>query len=86
MSFSKIATFLVLSGLFAPAFADDSPATSTPVETYTYQTKLDIHKVLAVTDISDHCGPIPVQMTYEDSKGQRHVIEYQAMGTACSNG
>lgn len=90
MSFAKVAMFMLLGGMFAPAFADEGASTSTasktPVETYTYQTELDIQKVIAVTDISDICGPAPVQMTYVDSHGQRHVIEYQAMGTNCSNG
>jgi len=25
-------------------------------------------------------------MTYEDSSGQRHVLQYQVMGAGCSNG
>lgn len=82
MNFAKIAIFLALGGLGAQAFADGTPS----VETYTYQTTLDIKKVIAVTDISDQCGPVPAQMTYEDSRGQQHIIQYQAMGVGCSNG
>jgi hypothetical protein len=91
MSFSKIALFMALSGVLAPAFAAaDHPAETADrpaAQRYDYQTELDIKKVIRMTDISNLCGgPLPVQMTYEDSQGQRHTIEYQVMGTGCSNG
>ncbi|WP_415756724.1 DUF2790 domain-containing protein [Pseudomonas sp. LT1P18] len=90
MKIPKLAMFLALGVLGTQAFAGEShttPADSkTPVETYTYDTKLDIQKVIAVTDIPDQCGPVPAQMTYEDSHGQRHILQYQVMGTGCSNG
>lgn len=91
MSFSKIALFMALSAAFAPAFAGTDHAAQTAAkpaaQTYTYQTRLDIRKVIEMTDISNLCGgPLPVQMTYEDSHGQRHTIEYQVMGSGCSNG
>jgi hypothetical protein len=56
------------------------------VETYAYGMKLDIQKVIATSDTGEQCGPVPVQMTYEDSHGQQHVLQYQIMGTGCSNG
>jgi hypothetical protein len=86
MNLAKVAIFLALGGLGAPAFAAEAPKTTTPVEPYTYSTELDIHKVITVTDIPNACGPVPAQMTYEDSSGQRHVLQYQVMGTGCSNG
>ncbi|MBU6957065.1 DUF2790 domain-containing protein [Pseudomonas sp. CVAP len=90
MSISKIAIFLALGSLGAQAFADESHSTAAtsqaPIESYTYATKLDIKKVIAMTDTADQCGVVPVQMTYEDSHGQRHVLQYQVMGTGCSNG
>jgi len=90
MNLSKIAFILVLGSAATQVFAGEShstAATSTPaVETYTYATKLDIDKVIAITDASDQCAPVPVQMTYEDSHGQRHTLQYQVMGTGCSNG
>jgi hypothetical protein len=90
MKMFKIALFLALGGIGAQALADDSHATATtgntPVESYTYGTKLDVKKVIAVSDIPDECGPVPAQMTYEDSHGQRHILQYQVMGTGCSNG
>jgi hypothetical protein len=90
MNILKIAAFLTLGGIAAQAFAGESHSTTatskTPVEIYTYETKLDIDKVIAITEIPDECGPVPVQMTYEDSRGQQHVMQYQVMGTGCSNG
>ena len=90
MKISKLAMFLALGVLGSQAFAGESQSTAAdsklPVETYTYDTKLDIQKVIKVTDIADECGPAPAQMTYEDSQGQRHILQYQVMGTGCSNG
>lgn len=87
MNISKIAIFLALGSIGVQAFADETVATGKiPVETYTYDTKLDIKKIITVSDIPDQCGPVPAQMTYEDSHGQRHVLQYQVMGTGCSNG
>jgi hypothetical protein len=90
MNISKIAILLALGSVGAHALADEShsavAASKAPVESYTYETKLDINKVITVTDIADQCGPVPVQMTYEDSRGQQHVIQYQVMGSGCSNG
>ncbi|MHC8294589.1 DUF2790 domain-containing protein [Pseudomonas sp. LB3P58] len=90
MKISKLAMVLALGVLGTQAFAGESHSTAadskTPVDTYTYDTKLDIQKVVTVTDIPDQCGPVPAQMTYEDSQGQRHILQYQVMGTGCSNG
>ncbi|MFP3680198.1 DUF2790 domain-containing protein [Pseudomonas sp. URMO17WK12:I12] len=90
MKLSKFALLLTLASLGAPAFADDSSAktatANSPVETYTYDTHLDIKRVISVSDVGDECGPVPAQMTYEDSRGQQHVLQYQVMGTGCSNG
>ncbi|MFJ3368405.1 DUF2790 domain-containing protein [Pseudomonas sp. NPDC086251] len=90
MKILKIALILALGGIGSQALADDSHSTAAtsnpPVENYAYGTKLDIKKVIAVSDIPDQCGPVPAQMTYEDSNGQRHILQYQVMGTGCSNG
>ena len=86
----KIALFLALGGLGAQAFADSGHSTAeadkTAVESYTYGTTLDIKKIIVISDIPNECGPVPAQMTYEDSQGQRHTLQYQVMGTGCSNG
>ncbi|RON44201.1 hypothetical protein BK666_17730 [Pseudomonas frederiksbergensis] len=85
MKLSSAAILFALIGIGAPAFADDATS-NTPVESYSYGMKLDIQKVISISDTADQCGPVPTQMTYEDSQGQRHVLEYSIMGTGCSNG
>ena len=59
---------------------------SPAVEQYTYGMKLDVAHVISTTDISNVCGVVPAQMTYEDSQGQRHTVEYQVMGNGCTGG
>ena len=56
------------------------------VEHYTYATDLDIATVISVTPIADVCEVVPVKMEYEDSQGQRHILNYHVMGNGCSNG
>ncbi|KAB0491168.1 DUF2790 domain-containing protein [Pseudomonas vancouverensis] len=84
MKLAGITLLLAFGTLGTQAFAQGSDATV--VETYTYDSTLDIAKVIAVSDIADECGPVPAQMTYEDSHGQRHILQYQVMGSGCSNG
>jgi hypothetical protein len=90
MKLLKVALLLALATAGTQAFADDSPSTAatgqTPLETYTYGTRLDIKRVIEVSEVADECGPVPARMTYEDSRGQRRTIEYQVMGSGCSNG
>lgn len=90
MKLSGIALFFALFGVGAHAFADEADSTSATsqpsVENYTYSMKPDIQKVISISDTGDQCGPGPVQMTYEDSQGQRHIMQYQVMGSGCSNG
>jgi hypothetical protein len=90
MKLLKIALLLALGTAGTQAFAGDSHSTvassQSSLETYTYGTKLDIKRVIEVSQVADECGPVPARMTYEDSQGQRRTIEYQVMGTGCSNG
>ncbi|CAI8925995.1 MULTISPECIES: DUF2790 domain-containing protein [Pseudomonas] len=85
MKLSKIALLLVLGGIGAQAFAADAPA-SPEVEVYNYATQLDIAHVISISDTSEQCGVVPAQMTYDDSNGARHVVQYLVMGSGCSNG
>jgi hypothetical protein len=85
MKLSKIALLLAFSTIGAQAFAADEPA-NIQVETYSYSTHLDVAHVISISDTGTQCGPVPVQMTYEDSTGARHVLQYQVMGSGCSNG
>lgn len=90
MKRANLVFLLLLGGMATQAFADDSATTvdttQTPVDTYSYSTTLDIHRVISVSDTGDECGPVPKQMLYEDSHGQRRILQYQVMGSGCSNG
>lgn len=85
MNIKKLVVFLVLGSLGAHAYADTAETKSIPVETYEYSMKLDIEHVISITEPANECAPVPVQMTYEDSHGERRVLQYQTMGTGCSN-
>ncbi|MGC6370395.1 DUF2790 domain-containing protein [Pseudomonas sp. K2I15] len=88
----KALLVMALSSLCATAaLADEAPtdvaSQSTPtVEDYTYSTHLDVAKVLSMSEVPDVCQVVPVKMEYEDSQGQRHILQYQVMGNGCSNG
>jgi hypothetical protein len=56
------------------------------VENYTYETQLDIKKVVNVTPPVKSCDIVPSRMTYEDSAGKLNTIEYQVMGQCRTNG
>ncbi len=90
MNTMKIALLLALGSIGAHAHADGRGATANPgkipVETYSYSTKLDIKRVISMSEPASECAPVPVQMMYEDSSGKRHILEYLIMGTGCSNG
>lgn len=67
------------------AYAQEASVTP-EVTQYSYGMHLDIAHVVKVTPVADVCGPTPVQMTYSDSKGDVHVMEYNVTGTGCMNG
>ena len=85
MNMKQMALVLILGSLGANVYADTAQTKNIPVETYGYSTKLDIEHVVSITEPANECAPVPVQMTYEDSHGERHVLQYQTMGTGCSN-
>ncbi|MCF7530972.1 DUF2790 domain-containing protein [Pseudomonas petrae] len=60
--------------------------TPTPdVVHYNYGMHLDIAHVVNVTPAANVCAPTPVQMTYKDSSGAIHVLEYDVLGGGCTN-
>jgi hypothetical protein len=81
---------MALCGFSAMAMAEESnakiAAQDPAVEQYTYSTHLDIAKVISIDEVPNVCRVVPQHMTYEDSQGQRHIMEYQVMGNGCSNG
>ncbi|BFN28230.1 hypothetical protein PSCT_04479 [Pseudomonas sp. SCT] len=54
-----------------------------PVERYAYGMKLDIDKVLRVSDVASVCGPVDATMHYRDSAGELRALRYRAMGGGC---
>jgi hypothetical protein len=81
---------MALASLSISAMADDAATAksdqTTPIEIYTYDSHPDIAKVISTTEPGNSCGAEPVQITYEDSAGVRHVMEYLVMGTGCDHG
>lgn len=57
----------------------------TPIEQYSYSQHLDIARVISMSEVPDVCQVVPARMTYEDSQGNKHVLEYRVMGNGCSN-
>ncbi len=71
----------LLAGLAAQAQAQaDEEAVA-----YRYGMQLDIAKVVSITPVADICGVVPVEMTYLDSQGAKHILQYSEFGTGCSN-
>ncbi|MBK5511673.1 MULTISPECIES: DUF2790 domain-containing protein [unclassified Pseudomonas] len=69
----------LIAGLAAQAQAQDGAVA------YQYGMDLDIARVVNITPVADVCGPTPVEMTYLDSKGVTHILQYSEFGTGCSN-
>lgn len=88
----KALLVLALSSLCATAaLADEAPTelagqNAPIVEDYTYSTHLDVAKVVSMSSIPEVCEVVPAKMEYEDSQGQRHILNYHVMGNGCSNG
>lgn len=85
----KALLVLVLGSVCGAAMADDlanNGAEQIPVEQYSYSQHLDIAKVISMSEVPNVCEVVPARMTYEDSQGQRHILEYRVMGNGCSNG
>ena len=80
---------LALVGMSSIAGAEEATtetAQNIPVERYDYSQHLDIAHVVSMSDVPFVCAVVPARMTYEDSQGQRHILEYRIMGNGCSNG
>ncbi|MFJ2532022.1 DUF2790 domain-containing protein [Pseudomonas helmanticensis] len=76
----KILLILALLGGFgAQAIAADETVA------YRYGMQLDVVQVLSITPVVDVCGVVPVEMTYLDSHGGKHILQYSEFGSGCSN-
>lgn len=72
-------TLALLGGFCAQAFAADEAVA------YRYGMQLDIAQVLSITPVAEVCGVVPVEMTYLDSNGGKHILQYSEFGSGCSN-
>ncbi|WP_408004330.1 DUF2790 domain-containing protein [Zestomonas carbonaria] len=70
----------VVAGESAPV--SSSGASGNAVK-YRYGMDLDIARVVSHSDIPNVCGVVPVEMTYEDSQGDRHTLQYRVIGNGC---
>jgi Protein of unknown function (DUF2790) len=77
---------VLLASVSAVSMAGEVQPKSASVEQYNYSTKLDIAKVISQTDVSSVCGTTPVEMTYLDSSGEQHSVQYLVVGGGCRNG
>ncbi len=60
-------------------------AAQVTVEPYRYSQNLDIAHVVAISQVPDVCDVVPMHLTYDDSNGERHIMEYHVMGNGCTN-
>ncbi|MFJ4345356.1 DUF2790 domain-containing protein [Pseudomonas sp. NPDC089401] len=83
----KLLLVLFLGCFGSVAMADDqvTQTAQVTVEPYRYSQTLDIARVVATNPVPNVCDVVPVQLTYDDSKGDRHIMEYRIMGNGCSN-
>ena len=68
------------------AYAAEQGKLAPEVQAYRYGLELDIAKVVNVTPPIRSCNAVPSRMTYEDSNGKLHTLEYQVMGVCRNNG
>ncbi|EKT4483620.1 DUF2790 domain-containing protein [Pseudomonas putida] len=84
----KFISAFLFASLCSSAFANNlpTPKAESNIEHFHWGQKLDIAKVLSTTEVPDVCGVVPVRMTYLDSAGNVHTLEYLVMGNGCSGG
>lgn len=80
---NKILLLGLLLAVSLPTYAEE-PVAPAPAVAYTYGMHLDIAKVIRISSAADTCGPAPAEMTYRDSRGDLHVLQYSLYGTGCS--
>ncbi|MDB5982316.1 MAG: putative secreted protein [Pseudomonas sp.] len=82
----RTSLLFLLMGVSAVSMAGEIQPKAASVEQYNYSSTLDVAKVISQTDVSSVCGTTPVDMTYLDSAGQQHTVEYLVVGGGCRNG
>lgn len=75
--------FAAMSIFTLGAQAQEAPVS----QNYTYGTHLDVKKVLAINeDPGTDCQVVKSHMTYLDSQGQTHVLNYLKVSEDCNEG
>lgn len=77
--------FLGCLGSVAMAGEQGTQTAQVKVESYRYAQRLDIANVVAATQTPNVCNVVPIQLTYDDSKGDRRIMEYLVIGNGCTN-
>lgn len=84
------ATIALAAALFSLAPVAFASSASSTVETapiqYEYGTKLDVKKVISLTDVSQKEGVVPVTMVYQDSQGDVHKVQFLQLGGQNTSG
>lgn len=47
---------------------------------------LDIARMLSHSEIPNVCKAVPAELTYEDSEGAQHTLQFKLMRTSCQGG
>jgi hypothetical protein len=84
----KILFLGILNCVCGAVLAGETPLVdeNIQVEQYSYSRDLDVVKIISMDEIPNVCEVVPARMTYEDSKGHKHILEYRVMGNGCSSG
>ncbi|MGE8498060.1 MAG: DUF2790 domain-containing protein [Pseudomonas sp.] len=84
------ATIALAAALFtlAPAAfaASADNATDAQSAKYEYGMKLDVQKVISLTDVSQEVGVVPVTMVYQDSQGAVQTVQFLQLGGQNTSG
>ncbi|WP_417663020.1 DUF2790 domain-containing protein [Pseudomonas sp.] len=76
----------ILLSLAPVAFANANNIDDINPVQYEYGNKLDVAKVISLTDVSELRGVVPVIMVYQDSQGKVHKLQFLQLGGADSSG
>lgn len=69
-------SFTAFTAVSAQAEENKSTENVTP---YQYGMKLDIAKVVSESQEAEVNGVVPILLTYQDSTGAKHTVEYSVM-------
>ncbi|WP_417663566.1 DUF2790 domain-containing protein [Pseudomonas sp.] len=77
---ATIALAVTVLSLAPAAFAGTSNYAHIEPDQYSYDTNLDVAKVISLTDVINELGVAPVTMVYKDSKGDVHKVQFLQLG------